>query len=144
MNRISTAWKIITKGELPEPPKDEPLLQRATELPNHFFAGREQRIGLTDEISQATLLRAFKGWSAIATNAIADEVMSLRPFVAVKRIRENGVVQFERLDDHPLADLLNNPSPNFSRISLQRLLALWIAQRLGLGRSRTRASAITT
>lgn len=104
-------------------------LQRATQAPQRFFQQREHRGGISsDGISQATLLRAFKGWAGIATNAIAQEVMSLKPYVAVRRVRDNGVVQHERLDEHPLADLLGNPSPNFSRLNLQWIVSLWLAQ----------------
>ncbi|MGH9894524.1 MAG: phage portal protein, partial [bacterium] len=44
------------------------------------------------------------------------------------RLRDNGVVQEERLDDHPLARLLKNPSPNFSTRAILRLLFSWIPQ----------------
>ena len=130
MGRLTNTWKALT-GELTPPPQAEaspPQEVERASSPPPFFAAREQRLGLTERISPAQLLAQFRSWQAIAASAIADEVMDLRPFVALQRVRENGVFQEERVDQHPLKELLDHPSPNFSRMTLLRLLALWLTQ----------------
>jgi phage portal protein BeeE len=107
----------------------EAKITRASTPPVFSYAqNRNQRFGVTDRISPEVLMRAIRGWAAIAVNAIADEGMSLCPYVAVERVRDNGVYQYERLDDHPLARLLKNPSGNFSMRAILRLLFSWIPQ----------------
>src|SRR6267142_5049534 len=75
----------------------EAKITRASTPPVSSYAqNRNQRFGVTDRISPEVLMRAIRGWAAIAVNAIADEGMSLCPYVAVERVRENGVYQYER------------------------------------------------
>lgn len=71
----------------------------------------------------ALLNESTKGWAATAQRAISDRLASVRLLVYAEQVTQEGTVEIEYLDDHPLQLVLDRPGPIFSRHALLWLTA---------------------
>lgn len=79
--------------------------------------------GIGNQPSAEVLLRESTGPFDSASRAIANRLSELELVVKVRRRTEDGTVEDEELDDHPLKKLLDRPHPSLSRAQLLFLAA---------------------
>jgi hypothetical protein len=82
--------------------------------------------GLGHQPQAEVALRENLGLADAATRAIANRIASLELEVTMPRIGPDGTRDEEVIDDHPLAQLLQRPHPDFSSWMLLRLSAQYI------------------
>lgn len=102
--------------------------RRATPIADVPSAGsaRDYGPGASGQPNHEILLRENLGIADAATRAIANRLASLQLQVVIDRRSEDGTIETEVIDDHPLAMIFAKPHPNFSMRSILRLTGQWI------------------
>ena len=119
MSAAPTLWQRLFRRTPAAP------TQRASQ-PIPFHVDRFVGIQSGNGPSAKALLDNANGIPAIAARAIADRIASLDLEVVVQRRMRAGTIEEEILDDHPLKQLLDNPSPTHSRVQTLRLIAQYV------------------